>query len=375
MALRLFDSATSGVRPFEAPPVVRMYTCGITPYDATHIGHAATFLAFDVLYRHLLDSGYEVRFVRNVTDVDDSLLARARELGIHYLDLAAGGLAQFDADLAALGLLPPTSEPRATSAIGEIRRVIGSLLDQGLAYATDDGWVYFAATEAPTFGELSGLDREHMLEIGRERGELVDPPGRRHPLDTVLWQPSEDDEPVWEARWGDGRPGWHVECTSLALSELGAPIDLHGGGSDLLHPHHEYERAQADAVVGGRFVRHWMHVGMVTSGGEKMAKSAGNLVFVGDLLERWPGPAIRLAVLDHHYRSTWEWRADAPAAAAQRLETWWTGERSGVLDPAVVRRHLDDDLDVPGALAAIDEAAAAGFDVTSAAERVGFTPP
>lgn len=375
MALRLFDSATGGVRPFEAPPVVRMYTCGITPYDATHIGHATTFLAFDVLYRHLLDAGHEVRYVRNVTDVDDSLLGRARQLGVHYLDVAAAGLARFDADLDALGLLAPTSEPRATSAIGEIRRVIGTLLDQGLAYSAGDGWVYFAATSAPTFGELSGLDHRRMVEIGRDRGELADPPGRRHPLDTVLWQPSGPDEPTWEARWGRGRPGWHVECTSLALSELGAPIDLHGGGADLVHPHHEYERAQADAVVGGRFVRHWMHVGMVTRRGAKMAKSAGNLVFVGDLVARFSGASVRRAVLEHHYRSTWEWHDDAPAAAASRLERWWGRPHRGEFDPGVVRAHLDDDLDVPGALAAIDAAANAGFDVTSAARLVGFTSP
>ena len=351
-----------------------MYTCGITPYDATHIGHAATFLAFDLLQRRLIDAGHEVRCVRNVTDVDDSLLRRAAELGVHYLDLAAGGLARFDADLTTLGLLPPASEPRATSAIGEIRRVIGVLLERGVAYEAD-GWVYFDATAVDGFGELSGLGPDEMLLVGRSRGELIDPPGRRGELDTVLWQPSVGDEPAWEARWGSGRPGWHVECTSLALRELGAPIDLHGGGADLLHPHHEYERAQAEVVVSGPFVRHWMHVGMVTRGGQKMAKSAGNLVFVGDLLERWPGPVVRLAVIDHHYRSTWEWRDDAPSAAHARWTRWvrasaGAGEPMGLDD---VRARLDDDLDVPGALGLIDEGAAAGHDVTAAASLLGVS--
>ncbi|MEM9711240.1 MAG: cysteine--tRNA ligase [Actinomycetota bacterium] len=350
-----------------------MYTCGITPYDATHVGHAATFLAFDVLQRRLLDAGHEVRCVRNVTDVDDSLLARARELDVHYLDLAASGLASFDADLDALGLLAPTSEPRATSAIGEIRRVIGVLLERGVAYAAD-GWVYFDATLVDGFGRLSGLDPDEMLEVGRGRGELVDPPGRRGLLDTVLWQPSVDDEPEWEARWGSGRPGWHVECTSLALRELGAPIDLHGGGADLLHPHHEYERAQAEVVVGGTFVRRWMHVGMVTRRGTKMAKSAGNLVFIGDLLARWPGPVIRLAIIDHHYRSTWEWDEDDLGPAAERWRVWGEAVAGGGEAMAIgpVRDRLDDDLDVPGALRLIDEAAAADRDVGEAAALLGI---
>ncbi|MEO1064774.1 MAG: cysteine--tRNA ligase [Actinomycetota bacterium] len=350
-----------------------MYTCGITPYDATHVGHAATFLAFDVLQRRLIDAGHGVRCVRNVTDVDDSLLARAAELGIHYLDLAAGGLARFDADLAALGLLAPASEPRATSAIGEIRRVIGVLLEREVAYEAD-GWVYFDATLVEGFGALSGLGREEMLPIGRDRGELVDPPGRRGELDTVLWQPSAEGEPEWEARWGSGRPGWHVECTSLALRELGAPIDLHGGGADLLHPHHEYERAQAEVVVGGAFVRHWMHVGMVTCRGRKMAKSAGNLVFIGDLLEDWPGPVVRLAVLDHHYRSTWEWSSDALPPADERWRRWCsTAARGEPMPLGGIRDRLDDDLDVPGALRLIDEAARRGLEVSGAAGLLGVS--
>jgi L-cysteine:1D-myo-inositol 2-amino-2-deoxy-alpha-D-glucopyranoside ligase len=370
MVMRLFDTARQAVVPFEPGPVVTMYTCGITPYDATHLGHATVFLQYDVLQRRLRDLGHETRCVRNITDVDDPLLAKARQLGVHYLDLAAAEVARFDADMAALGMLPAFSEPRATSAIADIRGFIGMVLDRGHAYEAG-GSVYFDVTTFPGFGELSHYSHEEMVTLAKERGGNVDDPHKRNPLDFVLWQPSAPDEPAWETMWGPGRPGWHIECSALALRELDTTIDLHGGGMDLVFPHHECERAQSEAATGQLFVRHWMHVAMVSMDGEKMSKSLGNLVFVSDLRERYDPRAIRLAVLEHHYRTPWEWDDGLIDRAAARLARWAAGGPGGDAALEEVRAALDDDLDCPGAIAAIDEAAAAGHAVGRAAALLG----
>jgi L-cysteine:1D-myo-inositol 2-amino-2-deoxy-alpha-D-glucopyranoside ligase len=367
--MRLYDTARQEVVPFEPGPVVTMYTCGITPYDATHLGHAAAYLAYDVLQRRLRDRGHDTKCVRNVTDVDDDILRKARELGVHYLDLAAAETARFDDDMAALGLLPMWSEPRATSAIADIRGFIGMVLDSGHAYESG-GAVYFSVSSFPRFGQLSHLSREEMLELARQHGGNPDDPNKRDPLDFVLWQPSAEDEPSWESLWGPGRPGWHIECSALAMRELGTTIDLHGGGSDLVFPHHECEAAQSEAATGEPFVRHWMHQAMVRMDGEKMSKSLGNLVFVSDLRKEWDTRAIRLAVISHHYRTPWEWSDDLMPAAAARLEAWIAaGDGDGALEE--VRERLDDDLDTPGAVAAIDRAAAAGQGVSRAAALLG----
>jgi L-cysteine:1D-myo-inositol 2-amino-2-deoxy-alpha-D-glucopyranoside ligase len=381
--MRLFDTARGAVVPFEPGPVVTMYTCGITPYDAAHLGHAAVYLTFDVLQRRLRDLGHETRCVRNVTDVDDDILRKARELGVHYLDLAAEEMARFDTDMGSLGLLPVYSEPRATSAIPEILSIIGAVLDSGHAYRAG-GAVYFDISTFGGFGELSHLGREEMLRLAAERGGKPEDPAKRNPLDFVLWQPSLPDEPAWESRWGPGRPGWHVECSALALRELGETIDVHGGGRDLVFPHHECEMAQSESVTGRPFVRHWLHVGMVGLDGEKMSKSLGNLVFVGDLVKEWEPMAVRLALLSHHYREDWEWHARDLVAAAERLARWRAAPGPATLgvtgwggvagtDPALedVRRLLDDDLDAPGALAALDAHAAAGRPVVLGANLLG----
>ena len=370
MAMRLFDTARGSVVPFEPGETVLMYTCGITPYDATHLGHAATFLTYDVVQRRLIDLGHTVKCVRNVTDVDDPLFAKARELGVHYLDLAAGEEARFNRDMEALETLPVHSAPRASSAIPDIRGFIGMVLDRGYAYAAG-GSVYFDVSKFPSFGSVSGYDRDRMLEYARQRGGNVDDPNKRDPLDFVLWHPSADDEPAWDAMWGAGRPGWHIECSALALRELGTTIDLHGGGSDLIFPHHECERAQSEAATGEPFVRHWMHVAMVFKDGHKMSKSLGNLVFVDALRREWDPRAIRLAVLVHHYRGEWEWNEGLMPAATERLRAWSaaSGPAGTVLDE--VRDRLDDDLDTPGAIAAIDRAVGRGEDVGAAAMLLG----
>ncbi len=367
--MMLWDTAKGAKIAFEPGAVVKIYTCGITPYDSAHVGHGATFLAYDVLQRRLRDRGHMTRCVRNVTDVDDDILRRSRELGVHYLDLAAEEMARFDADMAALELLPAWREPRATSAIPDILGFVGAAVDKGFAY-TAGGAVYFSVGRFDRFGQVSHLDREQMLVLAAERGGNPDDPLKRDPLDFVLWQPSLPGEPTWESRWGPGRPGWHVECSALALRELGTTVDLHGGGTDLVFPHHDCELAQSEAVTGELFVRHWMHVGMVRLDGEKMSKSLGNLVFIHDLLKEWEPAAVRLAILAHHYRTSWDFGMDLLGTAARRLSVWRrAGDGPGALGE--VRQALDDDLDTVSALAAIDQAAAAGLGVSEAAMLLG----
>ncbi len=346
-----------------------MYTCGITPYDSAHLGHAATYLAYDVLQRRLIDLGHHVKCVRNVTDVDDDILRKARQLGVHYLDLAAEEMALFDSDMRALGLLPVYSEPRATSAIPDILGFIGMVLANGHAYESG-GAVYFDVSSFADFGQVSHLERDEMLSLAAERGGNPDDPMKQDPLDFVLWQPSLPDEPAWESLWGRGRPGWHIECSALALRELGETIDIHGGGSDLIFPHHECEAAQSESATGSRFVKHWVHAGMVCLDGVKMSKSLGNLVFVRDLLASHEPAAIRLAIIGHHYRSSWEWTDKAMAAADERLARWLAnGDGEGPLE--TVRACLDDDLDTPGAIEAIDAACTRGEGVRGAASLLG----
>ena len=371
--MRLYDTAKQSVVPFEPGPTVLMYTCGITPYDATHLGHAFTFISYDILIRRLIDLGHEVKCVRNVTDVDDPLFAKARELGVHYLDLAAGEEARFTGDMEALGVMPMYSTPRASSAISDIRGFIGMVIDKGFAYQSG-GSVYFDVTQSKTFGEISHYSEEMMTELARERGGNVEDPHKRHPLDFVLWHPSAVDEPSWETMWGPGRPGWHIECSALALRELGTTIDLHGGGSDLIFPHHECERAQSEAATGEQFVKHWMHVAMVSMDGHKMSKSRGNLVFVDKLRTRFDPRVIRLGLIEHHYRFEWEWDEAMFVRNVDRLANWSTGTKSdGGELLGLVREALDDDLDTPRAVTLIDAAAKNGVDVSTAANLLGVT--
>ena len=372
--IHLYDTARQAVVPFEPGPTVTMYTCGITPYDATHLGHAWVYVNYDVLSRRLIDLGHDVRCVRNVTDVDDPLFAKARQLGVHYLDLAAREERRFIGDMEALNVLPVYAEPRASGAIADIRKFIGMVIDAGHAYMAG-GSVYFDVSKSPSFGSLSHCSEQQMLDLARERGGNPDDPNKRNPLDFVLWHPSLPDEPSWETKWGAGRPGWHIECSAMALQLLGTTIDLHGGGGDLIFPHHECERAQSEAATGEAFVRHWMHVGLVWMDGAKMSKSLGNLVFIDKLRTEFDARAIRLGLLTHPYRHDWHWSDDLMPANAARLERWSAscarrGSPSGVLD--AVRARLDDDLDCPGSIELIDAAAAAGHDVTSAAALLGI---
>lgn len=387
--MRLFDTARGAVVPLRPGPVVTLYSCGITPYDSAHLGHAEVYLTFDILQRRLRDLGHGPRCVRNVTDVDDDILRKAREIGVHYLDLAAEEITRFDADMAALGMIPAWSEPRATSAIAEILTLVGSVLDAGFAYQSG-GSVYFDVTTFSKFGDVSHYDEATMLSLAAEHGGNPDDTNKRHPLDFVLWQASLPDEPSWESRWGPGRPGWHIECSALALRELGETIDVHGGGRDLIFPHHECETAQSESVTGRQFVRHWLHVGLVGLDGTKMSKSLGNLVFVSDLLKEWEPAVVRLALLDHHYRPDWEWTDDDLPRASARLAGWRAAPRPGARLAAhpedrnddvdggdqslrIVRSYLDDDLDTPGALVALDSAALSGIPVAGGASLLGIS--
>jgi L-cysteine:1D-myo-inositol 2-amino-2-deoxy-alpha-D-glucopyranoside ligase len=371
--MRLYDTTRHEIVPFEPGPLVSMYSCGITPYDSAHVGHAQVYLTFDILQRRLIDRGHEPRLVRNVTDVDDDILRKARELGVHYLDLAAEEMARFDANMSALGLLPVYREPRATSAIPEILSLIGAVLDGGHAYSAG-GAVYFDISSFPRFGQVSHLSRPEMLVLAAERGGNPDDPNKRDPLDFVLWQPSAPDEPSWESRWGPGRPGWHIECSALAMRDLGETVDLHGGGRDLVFPHHECETAQSESATGTLFSRHWLHVGMVGLDGTKMSKSLGNLVFVADLLKEWEPMAVRLALLGHHYRGDWDWTPADLDGAAQRLERWraaGTGASTSAPALEAVRRCLDEDLNAAGALTVLDDEAGAGRAVATGAALLG----
>lgn len=371
--MQLYDTARRGVFMMEPRPVMTLYSCGITPYDAAHLGHAFVYLTFDILQRRLRDAGHETRCVRNVTDVDDDILRKARQLGVNYLDLAAREMAKFEHDMQLLNLLPVYSEPRATGAIPEILTMIDELFARGHAYQSG-GWIYFEAATFARFGQVSREDRDTMLALAALHGGDPGDPRKRDPLDFVLWQPSLDDEPAWESRWGAGRPGWHIECSALARRDLGETIDVHGGGRDLAFPHHECEAAQSESVTGRQFVRHWLHVGLVGLDGVKMSKSLGNLVFVSELAQRAEPAAVRLAMLDQHYRCDWEWRDELLASAQSRLATWRStlnGRASTALDD--VRDALDDDLNCPAALAAVDAAAHAGATVAPAAELLGIT--
>ncbi len=361
--MRLYDTARRAVVPFEPPHTVRMYVCGITPYDSTHLGHAATYLTYDLLIRRLEELGHEVVYVRNITDVDDSILPKARELGVPYLELAEAEMARFHRDMDALEMRAPDAEPRATESIDLIIELVSRLLESGNAYLTH-GTAYFDVSSFPAYGELSHYSTEAMVRLARERGGNPDDPHRRHPLDFVLWQPSLPDEPAWRAPFGVGRPGWHIECSAMAMHEHGPTLDLHGGGTDLIFPHHECEIAQSESLTGKPFVTHWLHSAMVSYDGEKMSKSLGNLVFVDQLSKTADPRAIRLALMRHHYRHGFEWyHTDLEEGTALLHRLLAAAERPTGPDPRRfaqrVRDALDDDLDAPRAIDALDDLASA----------------
>jgi len=373
----LYDTAARAVRPFQpGGDTVSMYVCGITPYDAAHLGHAFTYHVFDVVTRRLAAAGLSVRSVRNVTDVDDDIFRVSRERGVDPVALTAEQVARFDREMAAIDILPVAAAPHASQHVPGMVDWIARLEREGAAYARD-GWVYFDVSRFDRYGKLSGLSRERMLVLSRERGADPDDPRKDDPLDFVLWQPSLDDEMSWPSPWSRGRPGWHIECSVLATDLLGDTVDLHGGGDDLIYPHHESEIAQVEAVSHHPFVRHWMHVAMVQLDGVKMSKSLGNLVFVRDCLQRCAPGSVRLALGAHHYRAPWSFEWDELGGAEARRVAYREAMAAGAtLDPhdaAALEKaffaRLDDDLDTPGALRVLDDLAAATRKAANAARR------
>lgn len=362
--LALFDSARRAVQPTRPAGEATMYVCGITPYDATHLGHAATMLTFDLVQRIWRDAGHLVRYVQNVTDIDDPLLERAERDGEDWVVLAMRETALFREDMEALRMIPPAHYVGAVESIPAIAGKVCALLDDGAAYRLDDGTkdVYFDIVAAPDFGYESNLSREQMLEFFAERGGDPERAGKRDRLDPLLWRGSREGEPAWPGGpLGPGRPGWHIECAVIALGLLGDSIDVQGGGNDLLFPHHEYSAAHAERLTGtAPFARHYVHAGMIGLDGAKMSKSKGNLVFVSRLrADRVDPMALRLGLMADHYRTDRQWTDDMLKAATQRLGRWReaaaaTAGPSGADLLAGVRARLADDLDTPGALALVD---------------------
>jgi L-cysteine:1D-myo-inositol 2-amino-2-deoxy-alpha-D-glucopyranoside ligase len=359
--LRLFDTAADEIRATEPTDgEARMYVCGITPYDATHLGHAATYLAFDMVQRVWRDAGFRVHYVQNVTDVDDPLLERAAQTGENWAELAEREIELFREDMTALRVLPPDEYVGAVEAIPEITAAIETLLESGAGYRVGED-LYFDITSSGRFGYESRLDRPAMLELFAQRGGDPGHAGKRDPLDSLLWKGHRYGEPFWSTPLGDGRPGWHIECSVIALNRLGMSFDVQGGGSDLAFPHHEHSAAHAEALTDSApFAQHYVHAGMIGLDGEKMSKSRGNLVLVSKLRGAGIYPmAIRLALLDGHYRTDREWTGGRLPAAEARLARWRAAAlrdggapAEGLL--ATVRERLADDLDTVGAIAAVD---------------------
>jgi L-cysteine:1D-myo-inositol 2-amino-2-deoxy-alpha-D-glucopyranoside ligase len=382
---RIYDSASRSLKPAEASAVLddqhvaSLYVCGITPYDATHLGHAATYLAFDTLVRLWLDAGYEVRYAQNVTDVDDPLLERAAATGVDWRELATSQIDLFRSDMQQLSIVPPQHYLGVTEVIPQIANAVQTLADAGMAYPVDsvdaapDLYFYNAAASDASpwhLGEESNLDRETMLRLSAERGGDPERPGKHDALDPLLWRAERMGEPAWDSVVGRGRPGWHIECAVIALEFLPTPLTVNGGGSDLLFPHHEFSAAHAAALSGHPLADSYLHTGMVGYQGEKMSKSLGNLVLVSQLTARGVDPrAIRLALLAEHYRSDWEWTDAKLAHAEERLERWEAWSTSAVAsdDPtllSILRETLANDLDTPGALGAIDDHITSGVAPT-----------
>jgi L-cysteine:1D-myo-inositol 2-amino-2-deoxy-alpha-D-glucopyranoside ligase len=366
--LRLHDTASGELREAAPDATARMYVCGITPYDATHLGHAATYLAFDLIQRVWRDAGRAVHYVQNVTDVDDPLLERAAHTGENWMSLAEREIQLFREDMAALRVLPPDEFIGAVEAIPEITDAIDRLLAAGNAYHVESD-IYFPIAAASGFGGESNYDRPTMLALFGERGGDPQRPGKRDPLDSLLWRDRRPGEPYWHTDLGEGRPGWHVECSVIALNRLGMTFDVQGGGSDLIFPHHEHSAAYAEVLTGtAPFARNYVHAGMIGLDGEKMSKSRGNLVLVSKLRGAGVDPmAIRLALLDGHYRADREWTGGRLPAAEVRLARWRTAVSMPGGPPAqpllaAVREALGNDLDTVAALAAVDAWAADAAD-------------
>ncbi|SDS06012.1 cysteine--1-D-myo-inosityl 2-amino-2-deoxy-alpha-D-glucopyranoside ligase [Corynebacterium timonense] len=364
--LSLYDTADRRVKAVDVAPdangEVGMYVCGITPYDSTHLGHAATYLTFDLVYRQLVANGHRVHYVQNITDVDDPLFERAERDGVDWRELGSSQIDLFRSDMEVLGVIPPRDYIGAMEAVDEVVEMVSVLLERGAAYQIDHGDIYASIAATEQFGYASNLDRAEMDELFAERGGDPEREGKRDPLDALVWRGHREGEPAWEAPFGAGRPGWHVECSAIATNRLGRTFAIQGGGSDLAFPHHEFSAAHAEAAYGvDRMAGHYVHSGMIALDGTKMSKSLGNLVFVHSLTEDGVEPSgIRVALFSQHYRDDREFSPALVDDARERLSRWRAAaaqrsseeEALGVV--AQLREALADDLDTPRALAVLD---------------------
>ena len=371
---QVFDSSSQSLKLASTSKDANLYVCGITPYDATHMGHAATYVAFDTLHRFWLATGTKVNYTQNITDIDDPLLERAKLTGRAWQEIAVEQVDLFKADMEALRVIPPQNYVGVVEAIEMIEQSAVKLKELGVAYQVDAD-LYFDMTHTDLFGKICHLSETEMREVFAQRGGDPDRPGKRNPFDALLWRGQSGDDPSWPSTLGPGRPGWHIECSAIATHYLGSQITVQGGGSDLKFPHHEMSAAHAESLTGVKpFAQTFMHAGMVSLDGEKMSKSLGNLVFVSKLRQQGVDPmAIRLVLLSHHYRSDWEWFDSELEDAQTRLANWRTalshptGATSPVSEMVKVMRN---DLDTPSALKALDVWAAetlagAQLDATS----------
>ncbi len=370
--LRVYNTLTRKIEDFQTlePNVVKMYVCGVTVYSDAHIGHAMSAIVFDVVRRYLEYRGYQVRYVMNFTDVDDKIINRAKIKGVDPQELAETYIQAYQKNLEDLNVLPASANPRATQTMDEILTMIQGLIDKGFAYPAKNGDVYFRVTRDPEYGKLSGRRIEDMQAGARIEIEAE----KEHPMDFAIWKAAKPGEPAWDSPWGQGRPGWHIECSAMNLAILGEQIDIHGGGNDLVFPHHENEIAQSESFTGKQFARYWMHNGMLQLQGEKMSKSLGNLVTIDDFLTRHPADALRMMVLNASYRAPLSYSDDimdgaergldrlrsalkpAPASAAGASEAARAAlDKQTETTQQTFVEEMDDDFNSCGALAALFE--------------------
>jgi L-cysteine:1D-myo-inositol 2-amino-2-deoxy-alpha-D-glucopyranoside ligase len=363
--MKLYNSLSQKLETFtpNRQNEVSMYVCGITPYDTTHLGHAFTYMAFDVLQRFLKHEGYAVTYVQNVTDIDDDILKRAKRDDQDWKELGNFWTQKFLTDIKLLHIQMPNNYVKATEAIPKIIEIVKALVANGSAYE-NKGNVYFSIKSDKEYGKLSKYSRKQMLKLSKERGANPEDPLKKDPLDFILWQRSLQDEPYWESPWGHGRPGWHIECSAMIYKYLGKNIDIHGGGSDLIYPHHESEIAQSEQFTGVKpFVKYWMHTGAVSYQGEKMSKSIGNLIMISDLLKKYDANTIRYLLLSHHYREPWEFKAEQLHRAENKIVNFNTFittsvEGDNIENSADILKQFQsamaNDLDTPQALLAME---------------------
>lgn len=377
--MKLYNSLSSKIEDFRpiSETSVKMYVCGITPYDTTHLGHAFVYVTFDALKRFLEFKGYKVTYTQNVTDIDDDILKRAKQEGKDWQELGKFWTDKFLSNLKDLNVQIPDHYIKATDAIPEIIEMVSTLLEKGFAYEKE-GNIYFEVSQFPDYGRLSKFSVSQMTELLKERGGDPNDPNKKAPLDFILWQNSKPGEPYWDSPWGKGRPGWHIECSAMIKKTLGEQIDIHGGGFDLIYPHHESELAQSECYSGKEpFVKYWMHVAMVSYQGEKMSKSLGNLVLVSDLLKKYSANAIRLMLLLNHYRKPWEYEEKQIQQAEEymnQIEKNLKDVQSNPKELKDILIDLEQDFDPPKALNKLIDESIKNPSVSKAGlELFGFT--